>query len=207
MRPALFKGEEGPIEAENWLLRIEKILEGMYCPKERKVSLETFALEERAERGWRGLYQDKFEGIPDMQIKWNDFTQVFRDWFVPPSTRSQMQDKFMRLVQGDRSVMLFEAEFTTLARYAPQLVHTMEDKFHRFFAGLKDAIRQPLVPLRIEDYTVLVERARMIEEDLQNTQRRRDFQKRKSCEVMGVPQDSYSKSFSQGGKFNWKKTV
>ncbi|PKU73711.1 hypothetical protein MA16_Dca013292 [Dendrobium catenatum] len=98
--------------------------------------------------------------------------------------------------------MQFEAEFTALARYAPQLVHTMEDKCHRFLAGLKDAIRQPLVPLGIEDYTVLVERARMIEPDLQNTQRRRDFQKRKSGEVMGTPQDSHNKSIPQSGKFN-----
>ncbi|PKU60425.1 hypothetical protein MA16_Dca028423 [Dendrobium catenatum] len=74
MRPPLFKGVEGPIEAENWLLRIEKILEGMNCPKEIKVSLATFTLEEEAERWWRGLYQDKFEGIPCMQIKWDDFS-------------------------------------------------------------------------------------------------------------------------------------
>ncbi|PKU62960.1 hypothetical protein MA16_Dca025608 [Dendrobium catenatum] len=165
MRPPLFKGVEGPIEAENRLLRIENILEGMYCPKDKKVSLATFALEGEAERWWRGLYQDKFEGIPDMQIKWNDFTKVFRDWFVPPSAMRQMQDKFMRLVQGNRSIMQFEAEFTILVRYAPQLVHTTEDKCHRFLAGVKDAIRKPLVPLGIEDYTVLVERARRIEAD------------------------------------------
>ncbi|PKU66693.1 hypothetical protein MA16_Dca022513 [Dendrobium catenatum] len=55
MRPLLFKGIEGPIEAENWLLRIEKILEGMNCPEERKVSLATFALEGEAERWWKGL--------------------------------------------------------------------------------------------------------------------------------------------------------
>ncbi|PKU78740.1 hypothetical protein MA16_Dca000083 [Dendrobium catenatum] len=175
MRPPLFKGVEGPIEAENWLLRIENILEGMHCPEERKVSLATFALEGEPERWWRGLHQNKFEGIPDMQIKWNYFTQVFRDCFVAPSTRRQMQDKFMRLVQGDRSVMQFEAEFTILARYAPQLVNTMDDKCHRFLAGLKDAIRQPLVLLRIEDYIVLVERDRRIEANLQNTQRRCDF--------------------------------
>ncbi|PKU61886.1 hypothetical protein MA16_Dca028893 [Dendrobium catenatum] len=50
MRPPLFKGVEGPIEAENWLLRIEKILEGMYCLEERKVYLATFTLEGEAER-------------------------------------------------------------------------------------------------------------------------------------------------------------
>ncbi|PKU59309.1 hypothetical protein MA16_Dca027496 [Dendrobium catenatum] len=173
----------------------------MYCPEERKVSLATFALEGEAERWWRGLYQDKFEGIPDMQIKWNDFTQVFRDWFVPPARR-QMQDKFMRLVQGDRSVMQYEAEFTTLAKYTPQLVYTMEDKCHRFLARLKDAIRLPLVPLGIEDYTVLVERARRLEEDMQNIQRRCDFQKRKSDEIMETPQSSHNKSISHGEKFN-----
>ncbi|PKU82411.1 hypothetical protein MA16_Dca005416 [Dendrobium catenatum] len=79
MRPPLFKGVEGQIEVENWLLRIEKILEGMNCPEERKIALATFALEGEAERWWRGLYQDKFGGIQNIQIKWDDFTQIFRD--------------------------------------------------------------------------------------------------------------------------------
>ncbi|KAH0452051.1 hypothetical protein IEQ34_019350 [Dendrobium chrysotoxum] len=30
---------------ENWLLRIEKILDGMFCPEERNVSLAIFALD------------------------------------------------------------------------------------------------------------------------------------------------------------------
>ncbi|PKU82410.1 hypothetical protein MA16_Dca005415 [Dendrobium catenatum] len=83
--------------------------------------------------------------------------------------------------------MQYEAEFTTLSRYAPQLIQTAEEKCHKFLSGLKNVIRQPLVPFEIEDYVVLVEKARKIEADLQNTQRRRDFQKRKSGEVMGAP--------------------
>ncbi|PKU76331.1 hypothetical protein MA16_Dca025120 [Dendrobium catenatum] len=150
MRPPLFKGVEGPIEAENWLLRIEKILEGMNCPEERKVSLATFALEGEAERWWRGLYQDKFEGIPGIQIKWDDFTQIFRDWFVPLTVRRQMRDKFMRLVQGEKSVMQCEAEFTTLSRYAPQLLQMAEEKCYKFLSGLKDVIRQPLGLLKFK---------------------------------------------------------
>ncbi|PKU64163.1 hypothetical protein MA16_Dca005086 [Dendrobium catenatum] len=66
-----------------------------------------------------------------------------------------------------------------LSRYAPHLISNAEEKCHRFLNGLKDVIRQPLVPFGIEDYPTLVERARRIEMDMQATQKRRDFQKRK----------------------------
>ncbi|KAL0917266.1 hypothetical protein M5K25_012316 [Dendrobium thyrsiflorum] len=59
---------------------------------------------------------------------------------------------------------------------------------------------------RIEDYSMLVERSRRVEMNMQNTQRRREFWKRKSDEVMGASQGSHSKSLSQAKKFNWKKT-
>ncbi|KAI0493814.1 hypothetical protein KFK09_023939 [Dendrobium nobile] len=66
--------------------------------------------------------------------------------------------------------MQYEAEFTALARYAPQLVSTSTEKCYRFLRGLRDSLRQPLVPFHISDFSELVERARLIENDLMATQ-------------------------------------
>ncbi|KAH0460583.1 hypothetical protein IEQ34_011246 [Dendrobium chrysotoxum] len=74
-RPLLFKGVEILIEAENWLLRIEKILEGMFCPEKRKISLATFVLDGEAKSWWKGEHQYKFGGVPDIKINWDDFTK------------------------------------------------------------------------------------------------------------------------------------
>ncbi|PKU76268.1 hypothetical protein MA16_Dca020641 [Dendrobium catenatum] len=81
-----------------------------------------------------------------------------------------MHENFLRLVQGSKTVMQCEAEFTILARYAPQLVSTSAEKCYRFLRGLRDSLRQPLVPFHIFDFSELVERARLIENDLMATQ-------------------------------------
>ncbi|KAL0919340.1 hypothetical protein M5K25_011428 [Dendrobium thyrsiflorum] len=198
MRPPFFSGG-GPIEAENWLMRIENIIEDISCPEDRKVTLAVYAFEGEAERWWQSQLQETFGGRPSGQIFWGEFVKVFKDWFIPLSARRQMQDKFIRLVQGDQSIMQYEAEFTMLSRYASQLIPNAEEKCHRFLSGLKDIIRQPLIPLGIEDYSTLVESARRIELDLQATQRRRDFQKRKNEDR------SKSTQSVQLGRSTWKK--
>ncbi|PKU70128.1 uncharacterized protein LOC110091889 isoform X2 [Dendrobium catenatum] len=201
MRPPLFKGNEGPIEAENWLLRIDDIFDSMSCPNERKVSLVSFALDEEAKRWWRGQREDELGDIPNTLVNWEDFVKLFRQWFVPMSARIQMQDKFISLIQGDKSVMQYEAEFTTLSRYAPQLIATAEEKYCRFLSGLKDAIRQPLVPFGIEDYSVLVERARRVEIDFQITQKRKDQYKRKNVDE-DIQSNQNEESNGKKPKFN-----
>ncbi|KAH0453681.1 hypothetical protein IEQ34_018005 [Dendrobium chrysotoxum] len=42
---------------------------------------------------------------------------------------------------------------------------TKEEKCYRFQSGLKDDIRQHLIPFEIEDYSILVERDRRVEID------------------------------------------
>ncbi|PKU85058.1 hypothetical protein MA16_Dca022294 [Dendrobium catenatum] len=83
-----------------------------------------------------------------------------------------MHETFLRLVQGSRMDMQYEAEFTALARYAPQLVSTSVKKCYKFLRGLRDSLRQPLVPSHILDFSELVERARLTENDLMATQQR-----------------------------------
>ncbi|PKU71838.1 hypothetical protein MA16_Dca016291 [Dendrobium catenatum] len=83
-----------------------------------------------------------------------------------------MHENFLRLVQGSKTVMQYEAKFTALARYAPQLVSTSAEKCYRFLMGLHDSLRKPLVPFHISDFSELTERARSIENDLMATQQR-----------------------------------
>ncbi|XP_028551196.1 uncharacterized protein LOC114579773 [Dendrobium catenatum] len=145
MKPPSFVGGEA-IEAEDWLMKVEKILEGMLCPQDRRVALAAYAFNGEAERWWKSQLEGTFGGRPSNQITWEEFVKVFRDW------------------------------------YASHLIPNAEEKCHRFLCGLRDSIRQPLVPLGIEDYSTLVDRARKVELDYQSTQRRRDFQKRKNSE-------------------------
>ncbi|KAI0499809.1 hypothetical protein KFK09_018017 [Dendrobium nobile] len=181
LKPPLFKGAVGPQAAEDWIMRVEKIFDSMQCPGNRKVPLAVFMLESETERWWIGQQREKFQGKTNAEITWDEFTTVFRMWFVPPSAQRQMQEAFMRLEQGRKSVMEYEAEFTALARYAAHLIPTAEEKCYRFLHGLNRELRHPLVPFRIHEFSELVERARLIEIDLatpvpryEDTRRRRD---------------------------------
>ncbi|KAI0520121.1 hypothetical protein KFK09_007592 [Dendrobium nobile] len=181
LKPPLFKGGVGPQAAEDWILRVEKIFDSMQCPGNRKVPLAVFLFEGEAERWWIGQQREKFQGKTNAEITWDEFTAVFRMWFVPPSAQRQMQEAFMRLEQGRKSVMQYEAEFTALSRYAAHLIPTPEEKCYRFLHGLNRELRHPLVPFRIHEFSELVERARLIELDLatpvsryEDTRRRRD---------------------------------
>ena len=49
MKPPIFVGEVDPLQAEGWLLQIEKILNVMNCTEEQKVSFSSFMFQKEAE--------------------------------------------------------------------------------------------------------------------------------------------------------------
>ncbi|XP_028550077.1 uncharacterized protein LOC114579490 [Dendrobium catenatum] len=101
----LFEGTVEPRAAEEWLRRLEKTFDGMQCPSDRKVPLAAFLLDGEAEHWWISQQEAKFQGKQNSLITWEEFSEEFRSWFVPPSARQQMQETFLRLVQGSRTVM------------------------------------------------------------------------------------------------------
>ncbi|KAH0467136.1 hypothetical protein IEQ34_004374 [Dendrobium chrysotoxum] len=82
-----------------------------------------------------------------------DFVEHFREWFVHISARREMHDKFLRLVQGDKSLIKIYnlIQICTAADYNSRRE------------------MQPLVPFGFKVYTILVERARRVEIDFQIT--------------------------------------
>ncbi|XP_028549039.1 uncharacterized protein LOC114579208 [Dendrobium catenatum] len=120
LKPPRFEGTVEPRATEDWLRRLEKTFDGMQCPPDRKVPLAVFLLDGEAERWWMGQQEEKFQGKLNSLITWEEFSE------------------------GSRTVMQYEAEFTALARYAPQLVNTSAEKCYRFLRGLRDSLRHPL---------------------------------------------------------------
>ncbi|KAL0927660.1 hypothetical protein M5K25_001856 [Dendrobium thyrsiflorum] len=88
-----------------------------------------------------------------------------------------------------------------------QVIPNEEEKCHRFLSGLRDAIRQPLIPFCLVEYSVMVDRARRIEVDYLNTQKRRDFfQKKKGFERMKSFQSHTGQSHSGGPSMKRART-
>ncbi|KAK8916762.1 hypothetical protein KSP39_PZI023153 [Platanthera zijinensis] len=153
----------------------------MRCPEDRKVELASFLLEGAAKRWWNNIVATKF--IRREQVTWTNFLHEFTNCLVPRSEKRVLHDQFLRLVQGTKSVLQYEAEFSKLAYYADSLVTTEEDRCRQFQQGLQDDIRNLLVPLDILEYGKLVERARLVEIDQGKSQKARDSGKRKVTET------------------------
>ncbi|KAK8921299.1 hypothetical protein KSP39_PZI020076 [Platanthera zijinensis] len=193
LHPPMYKGEESPMETEDWIFQVKLILDAMNCPENKKVALATFLLEGVARQWWIQHLEESVDGRSVEQITWTEFSASLSRWFVPPSKLRVLQEKYLRLIQGEWTVIQYDREFTHLSHYAKALVRTEEDRCYRFREGLRDSIRQSLLPFDIDNYRRLVDAARRIELEQERVQRRLDF---KQNQTQGEPQPL--QTFGQG---------
>ena len=66
----------------------------------------------------------------------------------------------------------YERRFTELSRYAMEFISTEVNRAKPFEQGLRSAIREKLVALKIRDYGDMVNRAALVERDIEDSQRR-----------------------------------
>ena len=66
----------------------------------------------------------------------------------------------------------YERRFTELSRYSIEFIPTEANRAKRFEQGLRPAIQKKLVALKIRDYGDMVDRAALMERDIEDSQRR-----------------------------------
>ena len=115
MRPPSFGGEPDPETTDGWVMSMEKILKALRCLREFWVELAAYTF--IAEHWWRSV-QDQFGERGD----WEKFLALFHRRFLPKPVLRQKEEEFNKLLQGNKMVWEYHAEFTTLARYAPHLL-------------------------------------------------------------------------------------
>ncbi|XP_028554454.1 uncharacterized protein LOC110107285 [Dendrobium catenatum] len=122
-------------------------------------------VEPRAVEDWLRRLEKTFDGMqypPDRKVPLAVFLldgEVERWWM------GQQEEKFQANA-GDFS------EVGSGERDSYTLVSTSAEKCYRFSRGLRDSLRQPLKPFHISNFSELVERAHLIENDLMATQQR-----------------------------------
>lgn len=159
--PPEFCGDVDAITAENWMMAMEKHLRAIGCMDMQKVRLATFLLRGDAERWWETTRQR----FGNREPLWLEFQTAFNERFFPDWVREQKTYEFIELEQGDSTVAQYEAEFTSLARFAPGLVSSEDMKAAKFQRGLRAEIRYALAGARIPDFATIVQRAYAIEKD------------------------------------------
>ncbi|XP_049414749.1 uncharacterized protein LOC125877522 [Solanum stenotomum] len=81
---------------------------------------------------------EKYRGLDAPPAEWEDFFEAFLAHYLPREVREARLDQFFKLKQGTMSVRDYSHKFNSLARYAPDIVHTMSARVHRYVDGLGD---------------------------------------------------------------------
>ncbi|XP_030942009.1 uncharacterized protein LOC115967063 [Quercus lobata] len=146
---------------------MEKIFKFLGCTDSQEVNYATYMFESPTKIWWKSAERLLLEGRGDnAQISWAKFVKKFYEQFFIERFRDKQAENFDELVQGSMGVAQYEAKFTKLSRFAPQLVSTEALRVKKFCKGLNFKIRQCSTTSRVEDYKNLVTLAEAIEEDI-----------------------------------------
>ena len=155
MKPLVFEGEVDPLQAETWLLQIEKILDVMNCTDEQRVSFSSFMFQKKVEYWWR-VVKGSVKSTRE-PITWKLLVHKSTEKYIPETTRDKMASEFLELRQSQMNVSQYDQRFTQLSRYAVALVKSEAERIKRFVKGLKSEIRGRLILLQLRNYLQAVE--------------------------------------------------
>jgi len=142
-----FAGTETPLQAEQWLVKTEQLLKAARVPEADRVDVVSIQLTDLAHLWWTNEMERL--GVP---ATWDMFTEAFMDKFFPETAKFEMERRFTNLIQGNRSVDDYAAEFTRLSRFAPALVADEATRARRFKMGLDFSILENVVSLRLSTF-------------------------------------------------------
>jgi len=95
LNPPAFKGGADPIQAEEWLRQIEKILDVMECTESQRVSFTSFMFQGEAERWWEMIKS----GAKTLgkEISWNFLVKKFNEKYIPGVVKDKLAMEFQDL--------------------------------------------------------------------------------------------------------------
>ncbi|XP_019093265.1 PREDICTED: uncharacterized protein LOC109129464 [Camelina sativa] len=158
-----FKGDPNTVLADAWLKELETNFELSRCPEEFRRPIAVNFLEEDARAWWdsvvpRYRYQS---------ISWETFKREFGQKYFPPESRDRLENQFLRLEQGPKSVRAYGRIFTRLRRYLYQGNDDELAMARRFFNGLRPNIKARLHGVTYKSIAEVEERAVSVEEAIE----------------------------------------
>jgi hypothetical protein len=122
-----------PLDADDWLKTINKMLNITQCNDHEKVLYASGCLEEAASDWWDAY--TVAHAAADT-ITWQEFQESFHTHHIPACVKKLKQKEFLALKQGNMTVTEYLDEFTHLSYYAPDEVNTDAKRQERFLDGL-----------------------------------------------------------------------
>ncbi|XP_020113117.1 uncharacterized protein LOC109727400 [Ananas comosus] len=119
---------------ESWIDLTETLFEDLYTLERDKVHLATHCLERAAKVWWKRVKRDRSSNLPS--VVWEEFRGLMFTNYFPDSEKKKLQDQFLKLRQGNRSMGEYEQEFSYIIDCVPDVVRDNKDRADWFECGL-----------------------------------------------------------------------
>jgi hypothetical protein len=159
-KPPTFSHSLDPLQADDWIKTVEKMLNLAQCTDREKVLYASGRLEGTAADWW-----DAYTAAHDNPntISWQEFRSKFREQHIPKGLMKLKKQEFVALKQGAMSVSKYRDKFIQLSRYAPADVADDEEKQDHFREGLIGPIKYQLMVHTFDSFQKMVDKAIMVE--------------------------------------------
>ena len=117
---------------------------------------------EGAARDWWRVIDQKWD-LKGTLLTWDNFVSTFRIKFILILAQEKKEEEFINLKQEKMIVVQYEAKFSKLFKYAPDMVRTEEKHKRHFLQGLTLEIQDALTTARLGTYVEAVEMAQRTE--------------------------------------------
>ncbi|WP_265653245.1 retrotransposon gag family protein, partial [Escherichia coli] len=131
-----FEGSSDPIEADNWLVDIQFILDFMRLDENEKVRCAAFQLKKDARLWWESVRIQHDVNTMD----WTAFVGLFRGRYFNEDMMEAHKDELDNFRQGNLSVAEAVVKFEQLARLCPYTFPTEKDKVKKMMRMFRPSI-------------------------------------------------------------------
>jgi hypothetical protein len=156
----VFTHAADPLEAEDWLKTVLKMLTTCQCDDREKVLYAAGRLQGSA-AAWCDAYSAA-HAAPDT-INWEEFTTNFRSHHIPSEVMKIKKKEFLSLKQGGMSLAEYRDKFTEFSRYAAEEVAEDKKKQELFLDGLVGSLQYQLMSYSFPNIQQLVDAAIRLE--------------------------------------------
>jgi hypothetical protein len=159
-KPPNFSNSADPLQADDWLKSVEKMLNIAQCSDREKVLYASGRLTGPA-ADWWDAYCAAHAAVDT--ITWAEFSTQFRNYHIPAGLMKIKRKEFLSLKQGSMSVSEYRDKFIQLSRYAPRDVEDDEQKQELFLDGLIGPLQYQLVSHTFPSFQRLLDKAIAVE--------------------------------------------
>jgi hypothetical protein len=162
-KPPTFSNFADPLQADDWLKSMDKMLNIAQCSDRDNVLYASGRLTGPV-ADWSDAYCAAHDAVNT--ITWAEFSTQFRNYYIPVGLMKIKRKEFLSLKQRGMSVSEYRDKFIQLSRYAPRKVEDDEKKHELFLEGLIGPLQYQLISYifpslqRLLDKTIVVENKR-----------------------------------------------